>query len=209
MKKEQLDQWISLDTEVPIWNRFFTVAPLVVIGTREGDHYDLAPKHMVTPLGQDNYFGFVCTPEHATYHNVRKEKAFTVSFITPEQVVLASLAATPREQEHKEEKPIVEALPTIKATMIDGVFISEAYLLLECTLNRIVDDFGSYSLVAGKIEAAHVQRKALRESERDDGLMIKETPMLAYLAYGRFAKISDSMVFPYPKGFEQKVLVNE
>ncbi len=209
MDNEQIKKWITLDTSGPIWNRFFTVAPLVVIGTKEGDHYDLAPKHMVTPLGQDNFFGFVCTPEHATYHNVKKEKAFTVSFITPSQVVLASLAATPREQERHKEKPIVESLPTVKASKIDGVFINEAYLLLECTLDRIVDDFGSYSLIAGKVAAAHVQRAALRESEGDDGKMIKEMPMLAYLAYGRFAQISDSMVFPYPKGFEQKVLVNE
>jgi hypothetical protein len=41
---------VALDTARPVWDRFFTVAPLVVIGTREPDGgYDLAPKHMVTP----------------------------------------------------------------------------------------------------------------------------------------------------------------
>jgi hypothetical protein len=97
MKNEKRqDKWVSLDISQPIWGRVFTVAPLVVIGTKEGEEYDLAPKHMVTPLGHDNFFGFVCTPKHATYHNAKKEKAFTVSFVTPKQVVLASLTATPR-----------------------------------------------------------------------------------------------------------------
>ena len=54
---------VALDTALPIWNQFYTVAPLAVIGTKEGEGYDLAPKHMITPLGRDNYFGFVCTPK--------------------------------------------------------------------------------------------------------------------------------------------------
>ena len=38
---------VALSTEAPIWNRFFGVAPLVVIGTRDADgHFNLAPKHM-------------------------------------------------------------------------------------------------------------------------------------------------------------------
>jgi len=72
-------QVVSLDVTAPIWERFFTVAPLVVVGTREEDgSYDLAPKHMATPMGWQNYIGFVCTPRHRTYHNVRRERAFTV-----------------------------------------------------------------------------------------------------------------------------------
>ena len=42
---------VRLDTDVPVWGRVFSIAPLVVIGTREGDRYDLAPKHMAFPLG--------------------------------------------------------------------------------------------------------------------------------------------------------------
>ena len=39
---------ISLNTDKSIWDHFYTVAPLVVIGTKEGDGFDLAPKHMAT-----------------------------------------------------------------------------------------------------------------------------------------------------------------
>jgi len=51
---------VSLDPSRPIWERFFTVAPLVIIGSRdESGAIDLAPKHMATPLSWQNYFGFV------------------------------------------------------------------------------------------------------------------------------------------------------
>jgi hypothetical protein len=58
----------TLDKDQPIWDRFFTVAPLVLIGSKDEDgEFNLAPKHMVTPLGWANYIGFVCTPPHRTY----------------------------------------------------------------------------------------------------------------------------------------------
>ena len=57
---------VPIPVDKPIWSRFFTVAPLVLVGTREGDGHDLAPKHMAMPLGWDNYFCFVCSPDHAT-----------------------------------------------------------------------------------------------------------------------------------------------
>ena len=34
---------VELDVRVPVWDRFFTVAPLVLVGTRESDgRFDLA-----------------------------------------------------------------------------------------------------------------------------------------------------------------------
>ena len=41
---------VPLRIEAPLWTRFFSVAPLVLVGTKEGDHYDIAPKHMAMPL---------------------------------------------------------------------------------------------------------------------------------------------------------------
>lgn len=200
------EKWISLDTKESIWNRFFTVAPLVVIGTKEKEAYDLAPKHMVTPLGHDNFFGFVCTPEHATYHNVKREKEFSVSFPKPDQVILASLAATPRCGENGKEKPIINSLPTVKAKRIDALLVKDSYLFLECRLDRIINDFGEFSLIAGRIIEAHVHEDAIRVSDGDDGQMLFRAPLLAYLPYGRFAEIRDTMAFPLPKDFTQKVL---
>ena len=82
-------QYHILDLNYPIWDRFFTVAPLVLIGSKDEDgRFNLAPKHMVTPLGWGNYFGFVCTPCHRTYQNIQREGKFSVSFLQPTQIIL-------------------------------------------------------------------------------------------------------------------------
>jgi flavin reductase (DIM6/NTAB) family NADH-FMN oxidoreductase RutF len=193
---------VALDVDQPIWERCFTVAPLVVVGTLEQDGtYDLAPKHMAMPLGWGNYFGFICTPRHHTYSNIRRSNVFTVSFPRPSQVLTTSLTATPR-CDH-DQKPSLNALPTTRATVINGVFLQNAYLNLECKLLRIVDDFGDNSLITGKIVAAQVDEAALRSSDRDDQDLLRQAPLLAYLSPGRFATIDRSQAFPFHEGFQR------
>ena len=201
--------WIDLNTAETIWNRFYTVAPLIVVGTKEGNGYDLAPKHMATPLGHENFFGFVCTPDHKTYHNIKEHQEFTVSFIRPNQVILASLAASKRCGEIENDNPIIQDLPTSKGKKVDALFVNDSYLVLECVLHRVFDDFGTFSLIAGRIIGAYVQYNSLRVSEKDDGELIYNSPLLAYLAYGRFAEIKNSKAFPFPKEFIQKNLISE
>ena len=188
-----------LDVDRPVWEQCYTVAPVVLVGTREGEAYDLAPKHMVTPLGWDNYFGFVCTPRHRTYHNVMDTGVFTVSFPRADQVELVGLAATPRARD--EQKSIMEELPTVAAHEIDGVLLAGAYLHLECRLERSVDRLGKHSLIIGGIVAARVHQEALRSRSRAE---METIPLLAYLAPDRYAAISESEAFPFPKTFEEK-----
>jgi flavin reductase (DIM6/NTAB) family NADH-FMN oxidoreductase RutF len=193
---------VNLDPSQPIWPHFFTVAPLIVVGTKEiGGNYDLAPKHMAMPLGWDNYFTFVCTPRHRTYQNIQREGNFTISFPNPDQVVLASLTATPRCD--GQEKPILAVLPTIKASLIDGVFLKDSYLFLECELERIIDGFGENSLIIGKIIAAAVDQQSFRASGGDQQDLILERPLLAYLSPNRYTQIERSFSFPFPTGFEK------
>ena len=50
MSDNQSAQLIELDTSESIWEKFFTVFPLVIVGTREEDGSDdLAPKHLAIP----------------------------------------------------------------------------------------------------------------------------------------------------------------
>ena len=92
-----LTSLVELDVAGSIWERFYTVHPLVLIGTREEDgSADLAPKHLAMPMSWQNHFGFVCTPAHGTYRNIQRTGQFAVTFVRPTQTVLASLSASPR-----------------------------------------------------------------------------------------------------------------
>ena len=122
---------VAVDTTVPVWEQFFTVAPLVLVGTRDADgSLDLAPKHMVTPMGWQNYFGFVCTPRHNTCSNIERTGEFTVSYPKPSQVLVASLAASPRDMDSN--KPVLDYFRTFPAREVDGEFIEDGYLFFEC-----------------------------------------------------------------------------
>jgi flavin reductase (DIM6/NTAB) family NADH-FMN oxidoreductase RutF len=196
------DHIVALDIDAELWEQCFTVAPLVLVGTRDASGAaDLAPKHMVTPMGWGNYFGFVCTPRHGTYRNIQRSGEFTVSYPRPSQLLYTSLAAAPRCGD--DEKPSLLALPTVPATRVDGVFIEDAYLFLECEHFKTVDGFGENSLITGEIVAAYAHTDALRSSEWDDQELIHDAPLLAYLQPGRFASIDRSYSFPFPAGMKK------
>jgi len=192
----------ALDVAHPIWERVFTVAPLTLVGAREADgRYSLAPKHMAMPMGWDNYFGFVCTPRHRTYQNVKREKAFSVSYPRPDQVTLASLTAVARAEDGS--KPLNETLPLFTFEGCEGRFLKGGYLYLSCQLDRVIDGFGQNSLIVGRIVNAWAHREALRVSEGDDAEVIGRSPLLAYLYPTRFARIEQSVAFPFPAAFKR------
>ena len=203
MEINTLKHLISLDPHIPVWDRVYTVAPLVVIGSKSGGEDDLAPKHMATPIGFGNYFAFVCTPRHCTYDNIKESGVFTVSFPTPEQLVSISLSASPRKESESKSKNVIAALPTIKASSIDVLMIDGAYLYLECELFKIIDGFDDYSLITGHVRRVLVHEDYLKSSDRDENQQIREHPLLAYIAHGRFATISETHNFPFPKDFQR------
>ena len=193
---------IELDTSESIWENFFTVFPLVIVGTREADGSDdLAPKHLAIPMSWENHFGFVCTPRHNTYQNILRDGQFAVTYMRPAQTVLASLAASPRCEDGS--KPITQALPTISAEKVDAPCVRDGYLFLECELDQIVDELGENSLIIGRIVAARIAEDELRNSELDDEDLVFKAPLLAYLYPGRFAEISNSTKLPFPAGFKR------
>lgn len=187
---------VDIDTSRPVWDRFFTVAPLVLIGTTDPDGTpDFAPKHMVTPMGWQNYFGFVCSPTHSTCSNIERSGEFTVSYPKPSQVLYSSLAASPRQAGHK---PVLDYFSTFPAEKINGAFIDEAYLYFECRHFKTVDGFGRNCLITGEIVAAYADEDFMRHGEIDDQETIHDSPLFAYLAPGRFATIDRSNAFPFP-----------
>ena len=193
---------MPLPIDRPIWERVFSVSPLVIVGSKEPTgEYNLAPKHMAMPLGLGRYFCFVCSPRHTTYHNIRRHGVFTVSYPRVGEVVYTSLAAAPRSED--QSKPSLLALPTLPASKIDGVSVQGCYLFLECNLHSVLDDFDGYSLMIGCIVAASAQSDALRKQEIHESDQIFQFPLLAYLHPNRIAEIRQSTAFPLPEGFSR------
>lgn len=192
---------VPLPVGAELWERVFTVAPLVLVGTKEGDDWDFAPKHMAMPLGWDDLYGFVCTPRHATYRNLGAHPWFTVSFPLPDQIVASSLTASGRAEGGR--KPTLAALATEPARVIDGRVVSGCGLALECALERMVDEIGDASLVVGRVVAASAPHEALRDPDVDDADLLHRLGPLAYLHPGRFAEIRDTRSFPLPADFQR------
>lgn len=204
MANQSSPSMIDITDDPNLWTRFFMVHALLVIGSKEKDgSYNMAPKHMAMPLGFGPYFGFMGTPRKTTYRNIKREEEFTVSFPQPDQLVQTSLAASPREED--DSKPVIEAIPTVKAQKVEGVFMENSYLQLECTLHDIIGKFGEWEMIVGEIVAAYVHEDAIRQDgdDADDNKLIRESPLLAYLHPNRFSKIKESNHFPLPKDFKR------
>jgi flavin reductase (DIM6/NTAB) family NADH-FMN oxidoreductase RutF len=195
------EELIELSTEAPIWERFFMVAPLVLVATKEGNRHDVAPKHLAMPIGWGNFFGFVCTPSHSTYRNLQVHPEFTVSFPGMNRLVAASMAAGGRLGDCS--KPTLEAVPVFRASRVDGVLVEGCSLYLECALDRMVDGFGENSIVVGRVVTASASRAALRGHDVDDADLLHELRPLVYLAPGRIAEVSDTYAFPFPVEFRR------
>lgn len=193
----------QLNVKQSLWDQVFTIAPLVVVGTRENKGYDLAPKHMVSPIGFGPYFGFVCTPRHGTFRNIRETGEFTVSFPKPDQLVFTSLSASPRQESISKSDAIQETLPVVKALGMDAPLVDGSYLYLECRFYKLIEGFDDYAIITGEVVAAYADKEYARLSELDEQEQLQNNPLLAYVAPGRFARISQTYNFPFPKDFKR------
>ena len=192
----------ALECSVPIWDRFYLVRPLVVVGTVEPDgSFDFAPKHMAGPMSWDNYYGFVCCPDHGTYRNAVRTGEFTVSYPTPEQLIETSFTSGPRAADSS--KPSLGAVPTTPATRVDGALLTGASIHLECELERTVDHLGPNAIVIGRVVAASIDDAALRGLDREDDHVIADTPLLSFLHPNRFTVIDESYSFPFYSGWSR------
>lgn len=189
----------TLEEESP-FECSFSPHALVVVGTRDPDgSLNLAPKHMCTPIG-DEQFGFVCTSEHRTAKNIRRLDEFTVSYPRPEEIVSISLSAEPRDESG--HKPDLESLETVEAPNTNAAFITNSYLFLECSLREVIPNSDDLLFIIGTITDKHVHKDHLRSSERDDADLINSNPLLVYLHPGRFADVQESNAFPFPGGYQ-------
>ena len=84
-----------------------------------------------------------------------------------------------------------------------GFLVRDAYFQLECELEEVKDGYGPNSLIIGRVVEAHASPEALRVTDRDDGDVTAEAPLMAYVSPGRYARVQETYAFPFPEGFTQ------
>jgi flavin reductase (DIM6/NTAB) family NADH-FMN oxidoreductase RutF len=195
-------RYVPLSVDTAVWDDYYSVAPLVLVGTMEVDGSpDVAPKHLAMPLSRGPLFGFVCRPEHATYRNALATSAFTVGYPSPSMVLAASLAAGPRDADGT--KPTLDMVSLSPARVVDGVLVDGCRVQLECRLDRVIDDLDDSALIIGRVVAAHASQRALREVPDTAHDALANAPLLVYVHPGRVAAVHETKPFPYHRGFHE------
>jgi hypothetical protein len=189
MKAARHGGLIELDVAQPVWDRFFWVAPLVLVGTREanGSHRPRAQAH-----GHAHGLGeFLRLRLHATAPHLRQYRTQRACSPFPTRALPNWFwpAWPPRRAAARRTSPRLAALPVFPASVVDGELLEGGYLFLECELDRIVDGFGENSLIVGRVAAAQVDTRSERRarSGRSAAMVLQMRRLLAYLHPGRFA----------------------
>ena len=93
--------------EAPLWTRFFSVAPLVLVGTKEGDHFDIAPKHMAMPLGWKDFYCFCLQRPARDLPKRRRARRLHGELLGEELIAQTGLAASARLSDASKPGPAV------------------------------------------------------------------------------------------------------
>ena len=134
---------IELDAGKPIWDRCFMVAPLVLVGTRDEDgSLDLAPKAHGVPDGLAGTTSGLSAAPVTRHTSTSSEPASSRSAIPSLPRYFTQVS--PRHRATRVvRRPSCRAFPTFPAKKVDGEFIEDAYLFLECRpLTRRSTAFG-------------------------------------------------------------------
>ena len=146
-------------------------------------------------------FGFVCAA-HNTYQNIQRDGQFAVSYMRPDQTVLASLAASPRCEDGS--KPITQALPTTNGpTRSNAPLVEGGYLFLECELDQIVDELGENSLIIGRIVGARFRGCVARVQRSGRRRPVCRHRYWPTCIPDVSAKLIARLKLPFPAGFKR------
>jgi flavin reductase (DIM6/NTAB) family NADH-FMN oxidoreductase RutF len=189
---------IALDSH----GRYFTVKPLILVTTLGLKGLpNVAPKTQNMDVGRhEQYFAFVCTPQHHTYQNVKVNQEFVVNYPGPELIDRVSAAAQPAEGV---DEIALAGLASFPSIVVKPPRIKECYLHLECKLVEI-KDLDDASIVLGKIVARSADKEASfeRGKSKENIRLLSNRPLLAYVYPDHYTKISTANNFIFPKSYK-------
>jgi flavin reductase (DIM6/NTAB) family NADH-FMN oxidoreductase RutF len=184
------------------YGRYFTVKPLILVTTLGPTGLpNVAPKTQNMDVGRrEQYFAFVCTPQHHTYQNAKANREFVVNYPGPELIEKVSAAAQLAEDS---DEIVLAGLTSIPSLVVKPPRIKECYLHLECKLLE-TKDLEDSSLILGKIVARSADEEFSfeRGKSKENIRLLSEHPLLAYVYPDHYAKISVAEEFAFPKNYK-------
>lgn len=182
--------------------RYFTVKPIILV-TTFGPHGlpNVAPKTQSMDVGRsEEYFAFVCVPEHHTYQNARANKEFVVNYPGPE--LIEKVSASSQHAENVDEVTLA-GLTAIPSLVVKPPRIKECKVHLECKLVDIMD-LDTASIIVGKIVARSSDKEVSFEhgKAKENIKLLSEHPLLAYVHPGHYARLHVAKEFPFPKNYK-------
>jgi flavin reductase (DIM6/NTAB) family NADH-FMN oxidoreductase RutF len=183
--------------------RYFTVKPLILVTTLGPTGLpNVAPKTQNMDIGRrEQYFAFVCVPQHHTYQNIKATGEFVVNYPGPELIKNVSEAS---KIAGNVDEISLAGLTSTPSTIIKPPRIKECYLHLECKLEEIKDLDENASIILGKIVARSADSQAsfeLGKSKENINLLSKH-PLLAYVYPNHYARIDTAEEFVFPENYK-------
>jgi len=182
--------------------RYFTVKPIILVTTLGPNGVpNVAPKTQCMDVGRrEEYFAFVCTPQHHTYQNVKANREFVVNYPGPE--LIQKVSATSQFAENVDEIALA-GLTSIPSFVVKPPRIKECKVHLECKLVEI-KDLDVASIILGKIVARSATHEVSfrREKANENINLLSNHPLLAYVYPDHYTTIRVATKFVFPKNYK-------
>jgi len=197
---------VSFDPSKSVLAQFVHLSPVTLITTICSKGIpDVAAKTQSIPVGREgNFFLFVCTPEHRTYHNVKATKEFVVNYPPQEIIEKIGLTASIFEDENIDKISRI-GLTAIPSLRVKPPRIAECSIHLECKLVEI-RDHAQYGIIIGNVVAASGNEETVLMQGSATELVnrnLSRNPLLAYITPGHlFSTITEGKKFPLPKKYK-------
>lgn len=182
--------------------RYFTVKPLILVTTLGPQGLpNVAPKTQSMDMGRsEEYFAFVCVPEHHTYQNAKANGEFVVNYPCPE--LIEKVSASSQHTENVDEITLA-GLTAIPSLVIKPPRIKECRVHLECKLVDVID-LDTASIIVGKIVARSADKEVSfeRGKAKENIKLLSKHPLLAYVYPDHYAKLHVAEEFLFPKNYK-------
>lgn len=155
------------------WKPLVTIKPLILVTTRSGKGVNNgAVKSLALQCSFEPYrYGFVCTPDHDTYKNIKETREFGINFPAPE--FEKNIMSFGRDFPEDIDEMMEAGIQVFYSEKGSVPLISDCYFSLECRLDQIID-WENSSLIIGRVYMGWANSDYIQKTDKEkleDGIL--------------------------------------